>query len=70
MSRCLQWGHTALHRAAAFNALSVLRVLYSAGAALDVQNKAKETAFDTAKSLNNDLAAQLLEAFAEGEVAS
>ena len=61
-----QYGHTALHRAAAFGALSVLRVLHKAGAPLETQNKAKETALDTAKGLKNELAFKLLEAFAEG----
>ena len=62
-----QFGHTALHRAAAFGAVSCLRVLRKAGASLETKNNAKETALDTAKGLNNEVAAKLLEAFAEGE---
>jgi len=61
------WGHSALHRAAAFNALSVIRVLRAAGAPLDLKNVAKETPLETAKKLDNELAAKLLEAFADGK---
>uniref|UniRef100_A0A6T7YVH9 Uncharacterized protein n=1 Tax=Prymnesium polylepis TaxID=72548 RepID=A0A6T7YVH9_9EUKA len=62
-----EWGHTAMHRAAAFGALGVLRVLFKAGAPINVQNKAKETPLDTAKVLNNEPAGKLLEAFVEGK---
>lgn len=34
-----QHGHTAFHRAAAFSALGVIRVLFNAGASLETQNK-------------------------------
>ena len=63
---CCQYGHTALHRAAAFGALSVMRVLYKHGASLEVKNRARETPLDTAKSLGNNDATKLLEAFAQG----
>mmetsp|Transcript_27092 Transcript_27092/g.47445 ORF Transcript_27092/g.47445 Transcript_27092/m.47445 type:complete len:100 (-) Transcript_27092:237-536(-) len=44
-----------------------MRVLFAAGAPLDLKNNAKETPLDTARGLKNELAAKLLEAFAEGK---
>ena len=50
------FGNTALHRAAAFNALAVMRVLFKAGGAdlLDVKNKAKRTPLEEAQKLENE----------------
>ena len=63
---CRQHEHTALHRAAAFGALGVIRVLHSHGGSLEKKNKSKETPLDTAKSLSNEMAVKLLEALALG----
>jgi len=60
-------GHTALHRAAAFSAMGVIRVLHKAGASLDTKNKSKETPLDTAKAHADESTVKLLEALLSGK---
>ena len=60
-------GHTLLHRAAAFGALKVIRMLHARGAALDVINAKKQTALDVAEHIGETKAAALLRALAAGK---
>ena len=60
-------GHTTLHRAAAFNALKVIRLLHSRGAPLDVKNKREQTPLMVAEHIGEPKAAALLRALAAGK---
>ena len=60
-------GHTALHRAAAFGAVEVIKMLHSRGASLAAKNKREQTPLEVAVTIGEDKAAKLLRALAEGK---
>jgi len=60
-------GHTAVHVAAAFGALSVIRYLHKQGAALEVLNERKMTPLMAARHIGEEDAAALLEALIAGK---
>ena len=60
-------GHTPLHRAAAFGALKVIRMLHARGASLEVLNGKKQTPLDVAEHIGEPKAAALLRALASGK---
>jgi len=59
-------GHTAVHVAAAFGALNVLRLLHKLGADFEVINEAKMTPIMAARHIGEDNAAKLIEALLAG----
>ena len=60
-------GHTTMHRAAAFGAIKVIKLLHARGAALDTLNGKKQTPLDVAEAIGEPKAAALLKALAAGK---
>ena len=58
--------NTPMHLAAMFGSLQVIVYLHSVGAALDVKNKFKRTALESAQTVGEEKAATVLESLAAG----
>jgi len=60
-------GHTTMHRAAAFGALKVIKMLHTRGASLDVKNKRNMTPLQAAEDIGEPKAAKLLQLLVAGK---